>query len=308
MIWAQLIFILQVFQVGKLAGGDFSKDGSIYRARVMPGGKLEKKNSLASLFPLAVRVHLASVKGARNTEGNRARVEARLSGGELAVCLDKRGAATFFKDGQEVVFRRPGAVAESIQTESDCEETSPEESNIEDDVEGVGLGAPKVEPSLKVQTDFFSKGGSEAEGVCIANKAEGIIEAACRSRNDSSIVDTGYLTEEGDTVESKPKALKKTLDEENAAKSLMKAGSNKSVGRKKNAAKGVSRDVVGKVAVVAKNTLVRVERIGIGEGRGRRQRRVHPKTVKAHHSGWKVFLILYFIQLMSIVECRLVMR
>ena len=190
----------------------------------MPGGNLEKKHSLASLFPLAVRVHLASVKGARNTEKNRARVEARLSGGQLTVCLDKRGAATFFKDGQEVVFRRPGAVAESIQTESDCEETSPEESNIEDDVEGVGLGAPKVEPSLKVE--LFSKGGSEAEGVCIANKAEGIIEAACHSRNDSSIVDTGYLTEEGDTVESKPKALKKTLDEENAAKSLMKGGSN----------------------------------------------------------------------------------
>ena len=102
-------------------------------------------------------------------------MEARLSGGELAVCLDKRGAATFFKDGQEVVFRRPGAVAESTQTESDCEETSPEESNIEDDVEGVGLGAPKVEPSLKVQTDLFSKGGSEAEGMCIANKAEVIV-------------------------------------------------------------------------------------------------------------------------------------
>ena len=96
---------VQVFQVGQLAGGDFSKDGNIYRARVMPGGNLEKKHSLASLFPLAVRVRLASVKGARNTEKNRARVEARLSGGQLTVCLDKRGAATFFKDGQEVVFR-----------------------------------------------------------------------------------------------------------------------------------------------------------------------------------------------------------
>ena len=284
-----------MFQVGKLAGGDFSKDGSIYRARVMSGGKLEKKNSLASLFPLAVRVHLASVKGARNTEKNRARVEARLSGGELAVCLDKRGAATFFKDGQEVVFRRPGAVAESTQTESDCEETSPEESNIEDEVEGVGLGANKVESSLKVE--LFSKGGSEAEGVCIANKAE--VMLGC-SRKDSSIVDTGYLTEEEDFVESKPEAFKKTLNEENAAergkknsfigKSLVKAGSNKSVRRKKNAAKRVTGDVVGKVTGLPRNT----QRISVGEGGGRSRQR----TVKAHHSGWKVFLILYSADLM----------
>ena len=168
-------------------------------------------------------------------------------------------------------------MAESTQTESDCEETSPEESNIEDDVEGFGLDTPKVEPSLKVQVELFSKGGSEAEGEGVSNKSEGIIEATGCSRKDSSIVDTGYLTEEEDFVESKPKAFKKTLNEENAVKSLVKAGSNKSVGR--NAAKRVTGDVVGKVAEVPQNTLRRRSR----------QRRDHPRTVKAHHSGWKVF-------------------
>ena len=207
-----------MFQVGQLAGGVGVGDGSIYRARVMPGGNLEKKNSLASLFPLAVRVHLASVKGARNTEKNRARVEARLSGGELSVCLDKRGAATFFKDGQEVVFRKPGAKAESTQTESDSEEiTSPEESSIEDVVKDCAIGTPEVNSSMEVEVKLSSGEkafeGAAVEGVSLENKAEVVIEANGCSRKDSSIVDTGYLTEEEDFAESKPEVFEQTLAE-----------------------------------------------------------------------------------------------
>ena len=272
----------------------------------MPGGKLEKKNSLASLFPLAVRVHLASVKGARNTEKNRARVEARLSGGELAVCLDKRGAATFFKDGQEVVFRRPGAVAESTQTESDSEETtSPEESSIEDVLKGGAPGNPEVNASMKMQVELLRGDkafeGAGAEGVGIENKAEVVIEATVFDRKDSSIVDTGYLTEEEDFAESKPEVLKQTLNEEHAveegkkntftAKSLGTAGSkDKSVGGKTNVGKKVTGDVVSKIAGVPKNTVRGGKRIG---GGGSKQRRDNYRTVKAHHSGWKVFKIVY---------------
>ena len=129
---------LEVFQVGQLAGGDFSKDGNMYRARMLTGGTLKRRNSLASLFPLAVRVHLASVKGARNSEKNRARMEARLSGGDIAVSLDKRGAATFFKDGHEVVFRRRGAAPSSLSTVSDAEErTILDEMSIDEACEGV---------------------------------------------------------------------------------------------------------------------------------------------------------------------------
>ena len=296
-----------MFQVGQLADGVFSKDGSIYRARVMPGGKLEKKNSLASLFPLAVRVHLASVKGARNTEKNRARVEAKLSGGEVSVCLDKRGAATFFKDGQEVVFRRPRDVANSTQTESDSEETtSPEESGIDDVVK---CGAtPEVNSSTGVEVKLFSGdkalGGAGAEGSGLEDKAEVVVEATGLSTKDSSIVDTGYLTEEEDLVESKAEVFEQTLNAENTAegrkknsycaKGLVTVGrKEKSLGRKKTAGKKVTADV-DKVARLPPNTVRRADRISEGEGGGRsRQRRDNPKTVKTHHSGWKVFSILY---------------
>ena len=274
----------------------------------MPGGKLEKKNSLASLFPLAVRVHLASVKGARNTEKNRARVEARLSGGELEVCLDKRGAATFFKDGQEVVFRRPGAVAESTQTESDSEETtSPDESSIEDVLKGGEPGTPEVNASMEMNAEplrgdktFEGAGGG---GVGIENNAEVVIEATGLDRNDSSIVDTGYLTDEEDLAENKAEVVKQTLNEEiaddggkkntSASKSLGTAGSKeKSVGGTSNVGKKVSHDV-GKVARVPKNTVRRGKGVGKGGGGGSKQSRVNPRAVKAHHSGWKVFKIVH---------------
>merc|ERR1719430_2951149 len=143
---------LQVTQVGQLEDAGFCSDGRIYTAKAAPraggGGR-----SLGSLAPLAVRVHVKSSAGVSNSERNRARVERKLAGGGLTVMLDRTGAATFFKAGELVVFRKSAAAAVSSPSSSpqDTEEeeeetTSPEESNTEE--------VPRVETTLaEVETN-----------------------------------------------------------------------------------------------------------------------------------------------------------
>ena len=193
-------------------------------------------------------------------------------------------------------------MAEATQTESDSEEaTSPEESSIEDVVKGGAIGTPEVNSSMEVEVKLSSREkvfeGATAEGRGIENKAEAVIEATGCSRRESSIVDTGYLTEEEDFIESKPEVFEQTLNEGKnveggnkksfTAKGLVTIGSkDKSVDSEKTAGKRVTADGVDKVARAPQNSVRKVERTS-GGGRSR-QRRDNPRTVKAHHSGWKV--------------------
>ena len=93
-------------QVGILPSATFSSDGRIYRCSL---AERSEGVSLASLAPLAVRVHCAGVEGVSNNERNRAKVARRLEGGRLTMSIGRKGEATFFKSGQEVVFMRPRA-------------------------------------------------------------------------------------------------------------------------------------------------------------------------------------------------------
>ena len=178
--------------------------------------------------------------------------------------------------------RRPGAVAESTQTESDSEETSPEESSLEEDVKICAQGDPKVGPDV----------------VGIVKHAEVTTGAVgCRKR-DSSIVDTGYLTEEEqeDFVENKHRVAKLNLSEESATlgemvisyptKMFATAGSKYNpLGRKKNDGKRIA----GNDEIARVNETTTKKKSGGGGGGGECwQRRGNLKTVKMHHSGWKV--------------------
>ena len=97
--------------MGILPSATFSSDGRIYRCSL---AERSEGVSLASLAPLAVRVHCARVEGVSNNERNRAKVARRLEGGRLTMSIGRKGEATFFKSGQEVVFMRPRAAVVSL--------------------------------------------------------------------------------------------------------------------------------------------------------------------------------------------------
>jgi hypothetical protein len=128
--------VLQVQEVGELPTADFSSDGKIYRCRVVARSEgRESLLSLVSLAPLVVRVHVRNMERVSNTERNRRKVEKRLKGGNLSMCLDKTGAATFFKKGQEVMFRKsrdqPEVSSLLAGGVGDQEQSSPEETETE---------------------------------------------------------------------------------------------------------------------------------------------------------------------------------
>ena len=81
--------LLQVTQVGILPSATFSSDGRIYRCSL---AERSEGVSLASLAPLAVRVHCAGVEGVSNNERNRAKVARRLEGGRLTMSIGRKGA------------------------------------------------------------------------------------------------------------------------------------------------------------------------------------------------------------------------
>ena len=168
-------------EVGKLPTADFSSDGKIYRCHVAARSEgRETRPSLVNLAPLAVRVHVSNMDRVSNTEKNRRRVEKRLVGGRgsLSMSLDKTGAATFFKNGQEIVFRKSSEQADKSlslveggrcqqhsspeETETDTEGALPRDSSVQEtetDNEEVSTSLEKLghEESLRTSSDFPSK-------------------------------------------------------------------------------------------------------------------------------------------------------
>lgn len=126
---------LEVLEVKELTTATFTCDGKMYLCRVAEKMlvvtrrtvitvKDELVTSLASLAPLAVRVNVSNMVGVRNTDRNNRRIEKKLQGGKLTMILNKAGAASFYKDKQEIVFRK---------SNSQCETSS--SGSIEQDLE-----------------------------------------------------------------------------------------------------------------------------------------------------------------------------
>jgi len=278
---------LEVFQVGQLAGGDFSKDGNMYRARMLTGGTLKRRNSLASLFPLAVRVHLASVKGARNTEKNRARMEGRLSGGDIAVSLDKRGAATFFKDGHEVVFRRRGAAPSSLSTASDADErTILEEMSIDEACEGVRDRRPNDEGQLGI--------GEETHTLVIENQTQAeaaTIPLGSCTEGTSIGIDVGNISGKDKCCTEEPGDGKLPCEETPAEehKGTCARIEDLSEFKRKDRFKGKC-DARGELAsLVVETSAKKKNRKKCGSlGVKGEQGRTKSSSVKVHYSGWKI--------------------
>ena len=288
---------LEVFQVGQLAGGDFSKDGNMYRARMLTGGTLKRRNSLASLFPLAVRVHLASVKGARNTEKNRARMEARLSGGDIAVSLDKRGAATFFKDGHEVVFRRRGAAPSSLSTVSDAEERTILEEMTLEACEGVCDRGTNVDDRLGI--------GEEIHTLVNGNQTQA--EAATRplgscAEGTSIGIDVGNISGKDKCYTEEPGDGKLPCEEAPAEehKGTCARLEDLSEFERKDRFKG-KFDARGELAsLVVETPAKKKNRKKCGNLGGKsKQGRKKSSSVKVHSSGWKVLIVVLITQIIA---------
>ena len=290
---------LEVFQVGQLAGGDFSRDGNMYRARMLTGGTLKRRNSLASLFPLAVRVHLASVKGARNTDKNRARMVARLSGGDIAVSLDKRGAATFFKDGHEVVFRRRGAAPSSLSTASDAEErTILDETSNDEPCEGVSDRGTNDEgrPGMGVETHTLvieNQTQAEAATIPLGSCTEGT----------SIGIDVGNISGKDKCCTEEPGDGKLPCEETPAEehKGTCARIEDLSEFKRKDRFKGKcgARGELASLVVEQSAKKKNPKKCGSLGVKGK-QGRTKSSSVKVHRSGWKVLIVALITQIIAL--------
>ena len=118
---------MEEVKVGTVASCKFSVDGKVYRCQIITMGEEEdfvlvrymdfgnmekvKKTELCHLLsslykmgPVALRVRVGGMKGVKDKEKNRAKVEKKLGVEELEVSLNREGFTTFYDNGKLITF------------------------------------------------------------------------------------------------------------------------------------------------------------------------------------------------------------